>query len=391
MFRDSARRCPRSAGAEGGRAYPVLLVLALCIAAAYVPQAQGQVPIELRVSNETVPAGGMLQLKVFLTEPKPIRKGSPLMAFGSTILGPVQGLSIYSPAGDAIGAAVVRGGNVKMIVSSAQLDYGMDLDTPVVAISIPVVSTALPGQTANLKLNPNSVWLDPSGNPYPTLVTQGVLTVSGTLSISNVVPGGGLALAGSTVRILGVGFQPTSKLDINEALIASTHYVSSKEIDVVLAADTQMDGRRVTVVNPSSNEQAVYFSYLRTKPLGKSVVPLLVHTEPIFSQALYQQGYFRTVATLNTFLGVAVKNSNTQDANVTINLFTPANTLLGSTSVVLPPAMRFSRSVWELFPNITPSKDLVVQMVSDLPVGMLGLLANTNTKTVAPVAPTFTP
>jgi hypothetical protein len=389
MFYVSARRRPRSAGAAGSRAYPVLLVLALCIAVAYAPQALGQVPIELRVSNETVPAGGMLQFTVFLTEPSPIRKGSPLLAFGSTILGPAQGLSIYSPAGDAIGAAVVRGGNVKMIVTSAQLDYGMDIDTPVVAISIPVLSTALPGQTANLKLNPTSVWLDANGNPYPTLVTQGMLTVGGTLSISNVVPGGGVAPAGSTVRILGMGFQPTSTVDINEALISSTHYVSSKEIDVVLAADTPMDGRRVTAINPS-NEKVVYFSYLRTKPLGKSALALLAKTEPLFSQVLYKQGYFRTV-TGTTFLGVAVRNANTQSANITINLFSAANTLLGSTSVALPPAMRFSRSVWELFPNVTPANNLVVQMVSDLPVGMLGLLGDMNTKTVAPVAPSFTP
>jgi hypothetical protein len=389
MFHVAARRRPRSVGAEGSRVYPVLLVLALCVAFLYAPQAQGQVPIELRVSNATVPPGGMLQLTVSLTDPQPIRRGNPLLAFGSTTLGQVQGLSIYSPAGDAIGAAVVRGGNVKMIASSAQLDYGMDLDTPVVAMSIPVLSTALPGQTANLTLNPNSVWLDPNGNPYPTLVTQGMLTVGGTLSISNVVPGGGIVPAGSTVKVLGMGFQPDSTLDINEALIASTNFVNSTEIDVVLAADAQMDGRRVRVQNPS-NEMAVYFSYLRTKPLGKSAVSLLAKTEPLFSQVLYTTGYFRTVAG-TTFLGVAAQNANPQSANIRIKLFSAANTLLGSTSVSVPPAMRFSRSVWELFPNITPANNLIVKMTSDLPVGMLGLLADTGTKTVAPVAPTSAP
>jgi IPT/TIG domain len=331
----------------------------------------------------------MLQLTVLLTEPKPIRRGSTQLAFASTALGQVQGLSIYSPAGDAIGAAVVRGGNVKMIVSSAQLDYGMDLDTPVAAISIPVLSTALPGQTVNLTLDPKSVWLDPNGNPYPTLVTQGMLTVGGTLSISNIVPGGGVAPAGSTVKVLGMGFQPDSKVDINEALTSSTHFVSSKEIDVVLAADTQMDGKRVRVENRSSNEMAVYYSYLRTKPLGQSALPLLAKTEPLFSRVLYTKGYYRTVAG-TTFLGVAVRNSNPQSANITVKLFS-ASTLLGSTSVSLPPAMRFSRSIWELFPNITPTNNLIVKMVSNLPVGMLGLRGDTNTKTVAPVAPTSTP
>jgi IPT/TIG domain-containing protein len=389
MLRVSARRQP-STRALRGRAYSALLVLALCAAVAYAPQAYGQVPIELVVSNATVPPGGMLQFTVSLTEPQPIRRGTPVLAFASTLLGPAQGLSIYSLAGDAIGAAVVRGGNVKMIVNSAQLDYGMDLDAPVVAISIPVLSTALPGQTVNLNLNPNSIFLDPNGNPYPTLVTQGMLTVGGTLSISNIVPGGGVAPVGSIVKILGMGFQTDSKVNINNALISSTHFVSSNEIDVVLAADTQMDGQRVRVENPSSKEMAVYYSYLRTKPLGKSAFPLLAKTAPLFSQALYQKGYFRTVAG-TTYLGVAAQNANAQSANITIKLFSATNTLLGSTSVSLPPAMRFSRSVWELFPNVTPTNNLIVKMVSDIPVGMLGLLADTYTKTVAPLAPTSTP
>jgi hypothetical protein len=389
MFHIAVRRCPR---AVGSRAYSALLVLALCIAVAYAPQAQGQVPpIELKVSNETVPPGGMLQFTVFLTEPKPIRKGSPMLAFASPVLGKVQGLAIYSPAGDAIGAAVVGGGNVKMIVSSAQLDYGMDLDAPVVAISVPVSGSALPGQTANLTLNPKSVWLDSNGNPYPTLVTQGTLTVGGTLSISNIVPGGGVAPVGSTVRVLGMGFQPDSKVDINGALISSTQFVSSQEMDVVLAADTPMDGRRVRLLNPSSKEMAVYYSYLRTKPLGRSALPLLAKTEPLFSQVSYTQGYFRTVAGSGTFLGVAARNANPQSTNVTIKLFSAANTLLGSTTVNLSPGMRFSRSVWELFPKVTPANNLVVKVVSNLPVGMLGLLGDTNTKTVAPVAPTPAP
>jgi IPT/TIG domain-containing protein len=276
------------------------------------------------------------------------------------------------------------------MVSSAQLDYGMDLDTPVVAIAIPVSSTALPGQTVNLNLDPTSVWLDPNGNPYPTLVTQGMLTVGGTLSISNIVPGGGLARAGSIVKVLGMGFEPDSKVDINEVLISSTHFVSSKEIDVVLAADTQMNGRRVRVENQSSKEMVVYYSYLRTTPLGKSAQPLLAKTEPLFSQVQYTTGYFRTVAG-TTFLGVAARNANPQSANITIKLFSTAGALLGSTSVSLPPAMRFSRSIWELFPNITPTNNLIVKMVSNLPAGMLGLLADTYTKTVAPVAPTSTP
>jgi hypothetical protein len=42
------------------------------------------VGVELTIPNETVPPGGMLQLKMQITEPKPILKGGQSTTFSST-------------------------------------------------------------------------------------------------------------------------------------------------------------------------------------------------------------------------------------------------------------------------------------------------------------------
>jgi hypothetical protein len=72
------------------RLIPCLLLLALVIlmptnllaAGAEAPFAG----VELTIPNETVPPGGMLQLKVQITEPAPISKGGQRTAFSSTFL-----------------------------------------------------------------------------------------------------------------------------------------------------------------------------------------------------------------------------------------------------------------------------------------------------------------
>ena len=51
-------------------AYQQLLLAAVAAGVAY-----GQTPVTVRITNETVPAGGMAQVKVLLTSPQPITGG----------------------------------------------------------------------------------------------------------------------------------------------------------------------------------------------------------------------------------------------------------------------------------------------------------------------------
>src|SRR6202000_292484 len=96
---------------------------------------------------------------------------------------------------------------VRAISPSGNLGLGVDAP-PIIAVAVGIpVSTAL-GTTAPLALDaPTSSFTGPSG-VYAEQVKPGVFTAKNVISITNVIPGGGLLAAGSTISILGVGFRP---------------------------------------------------------------------------------------------------------------------------------------------------------------------------------------
>ena len=78
----------------------VVAFAAVCLAA---------LTVEVRVDNETVPSGGLIQLKVGLTDPHPISTGKMSAGFDSGFFDSIDGISLFSPTGDVAGAAVVQG------------------------------------------------------------------------------------------------------------------------------------------------------------------------------------------------------------------------------------------------------------------------------------------
>ena len=94
------------------------------------------IPLGLKVMNEKVPPGGMLQLKLSVTEPKPILKGNQRVRYASAFLGPVRGIHLFSPAGDVIGVAVLENGDAQVYFSSPLNSFGTNLDYPVLTIAM---------------------------------------------------------------------------------------------------------------------------------------------------------------------------------------------------------------------------------------------------------------
>lgn len=350
--------------------------------------------VELRIPDETVPPGGMLQLKVEITEPKPILKGGQKSRFQANFLGPVQGIALFSPLGDASGTAVLSKGAAQFSLSSPLLSMGTSIDYPVLTIAMPVKATAIPGKTANLVLDPSlSQWIDPAGQNYPVLLTNGILTVGGTLSIANIVPGGGVVPAGTRIAILGVGFQPDAKVQINEAILATSTYVSANEIDVTLTTDINMTARRVRVINPSTNEKAEYFSYQRTATMGRSKHALIAATVPLFAQSTWTLAYFKPVLTGSLFSGLALQNEAGTDAKVRLQLFDSGGTLLATRNLKLLANKRMTRDLAEFFIGVVPATGttLKVTVTSGPPIQLLGLLGNDVLGTVDPQDPSPVP
>src|ERR1700733_544824 len=93
-----------------------LLLVATGIAAQNDGGGGGDGAAGLSVPSPTVPPGGLLQIQVFITEPKPILKGKQgvrsnakanlVDAAIASPLGAVRDAAIFSPAGDVSGVAV---------------------------------------------------------------------------------------------------------------------------------------------------------------------------------------------------------------------------------------------------------------------------------------------
>ena len=351
-----------------------------------------QTPLELRIDSETVPPGGMLQLKVAITEPKPILKGGQKATFAAPFLSPPRGIALFSPSGDASGTAVLSKGAAHFSLSSPISDMGNNIDYPILTVAMPVKATAVPGSTADLALDPSiSQWSDPKGKPYPVLLTNGILTVGGTISISDVVPGGGVVDAGAKIAITGMGFQRKSKVQINEGTVATTTYVSPNEIDVTLRAPINMTSRRIKITAPSTNETATYYSYQRTPEAGRSKHALIASTVPLFSQQVWSLAYFKPVLNASQFTGVALQNPLTKTAAVRLQLLGSNGMVLATRNLTLQARTRMTRDLAQLFPGVVPGTGTTLKVTANAPIPILGLLGDDVLGTVEPVSPSRMP
>ena len=370
-------------------------VLALCLSAGMLLTAGNSggsevfTGVSLKVLNSSAPPGGTMQLMVALTEPKPIIIGRAAISFDPTVLGAVQGLAVYGANGassDAAGAAVMSASGLTIRTTSPSASFGTAPGVPIVAVTIAVRPDAAPGAHASLVLDPAaSLWLDPTGQPYPQQVKSGTFEVGGSVSIDDVFPGGGFLLPGSTVTVRGAGFQPGTVVEIDGVPIASVNFVSSTQLDVVIAEGADLYGRRVTAKNPDLS-RAAYFSYLRASWLGRSTRPLLAATDPIFSPVAISSAFLGPPPDPAAFLALALQNPNADPSDVTIELRSAAG-VIASTAITLPPRTRISREVSELLSGITLESSSFLLVRSTLPLQMLGLIGNEASGTVEPVVP----
>lgn len=358
----------------------------------------------LSVASPTLPPGGMLQVQVFMTEPKPILKGkqgihaqqSQALDFEgegktSSLLGALRDAAIFSPSGDVSGVAVTNSSGTRFFFSSPLATYGTSSDTPVITIAYPVSTKAAAGQTLDLTLDPtDSQWVDPDGDDYTMELKSGVLTVGGTLSISDVMPGGGVVPAGTVISITGTGFQSSSKIDFGEAHVSNTQYVNSTLIQITLRDSVDVRGQRVRIDNPN-NERAEYFPYQRTKRAGKSKHSLVADSYPMFSQTPLTVGYFQPTLQGTVFSGLALQNLNVTKAKATLQLYSQGGVLLAKRSLSLAPNTYIARDLVELFPGTTPGDGTQLTVTSTQPILMLGLLGDDAAGTLLPVPASSTP
>ena len=355
-----------------------------------VPDPAAVTPLGLKVMNEKVPPGGMLQLKLSVTEPKPILKGNQRVRYASAFLGPVRGIHLFSPPGDVSGVAVLENGDAQVYFSSPLTSFGTNLDYPVLTIAMPVLPSATVGKKVNLVLDGvNSTWLDPASKPYPVELKSGVLTIGGSISVSDVIPGAGVVPAGTPITINGVGFPPDAVVQVEHAAVSSFQFVSPSQIRITLSAATDLESRRIRVKKPSTNETATYYSYQRTTAVGTSTHALMASSYPLFSKATWKLAYFKPVVSGSAFTGLALQNQTPAAVSVKLELLNNKGVRIAMKSIALPGRSRIVRDMKEFFAKAVTGTEL--RVTSPVAIQMLGMMADDASKIVLPVAPSTTP
>src|SRR5215469_10547825 len=241
--------------------------------------------ISLHIPDESAPPGGTVQMKILVTEPSPVSSGGPRFAEFSGEL--VTGIQLFNPTGDVNGVAMMGSSMVSVAYVSSTGTQGSDYPIMTVALQLPAnlsVGTKLP-----FSLDSSSTWtLGLLGTATMKPIAPATITVGGSISVTNVIPGGGLQPAGTVIHIQGMGFQPGTQVQLSDIKASSIAVASPGDIEIVLAEPTQMTGKKIQVTNPDGS-QDTYFSYMRGIPLGQSTQPLLASAVPIFSSVTHSQ------------------------------------------------------------------------------------------------------
>ncbi len=345
-----------------------LRALLLAFASLALP---AQTLIEPRIVSETLPAGGMMQIKFDFTSPHPITTSGTEFALDFSFDG-VEGVSMMSPAGDAYGVAIIQGQSFRANLVSPLASLGTQLDYPFLMVATKIKSGLAPGRQIPINFGSLTFFEGPGGEAYSMPAAKnGVLTIGGSVSITNVVPGGGLLPAGTVVRLLGTGFNRNTKLAFKELTVRDVTYISPTEMQFTLNAAADPSGTQIRARN-DDNSEAIYYSYLRAVPVGASGRALLNACHPLFPNGLKSAaGISLGGAPGLGFIAVALRNTTLAATAAQLELISSSGVLLGAVSVTLPAGSQYLRTAQELFG--APPADATIRVTAATPIQVLGL------------------
>ncbi len=343
----------------------------------------GQQQIGLRVSEETVPAGSVAQIKVSVTEPKPIIHGE--MAMGMDFSFDLLGIALYSSQGTVSGIAYRKPGGLRVRFTDPSATMGMEPDYPVLTLAVRVPEGAPAGMRMPVNLNlDTSRWVGPTGFVYEKHKPRGWVAWVARLAYHNVAPGGGRIGAGETFRILGTGFRPDVRVDIEYVEDIRARYVNGGEIEVTAGTAFDLDGKRIRVRHRDEPD-VFYFSYLRGTRRTASRVALLEGSEPIFpmKRALAAIGAY-PFPRGNQVMGIALQNPNRTEARVTITALSRFLQPVATATIPLAAGEELVQAVEELLPEARePGVFLYVR--STLPFQYVPLAVDTAAGEIQPL------
>lgn len=342
-------------------------------------------PMEVRTVDETAVPGGVVQLKLEVTEPRPIFTGGGGWSFND--YDQFLGLAVGGSA-DSAAVGVMRGATLKLRMVAPSNDLAQ-VDYPILVTALRVPTTRIPGQTSIANITIDG-FTGPGGVPIQTIGKPGTITVNGGAWIGDVTPGSATVPAGGVITITGGGFDPTPG---NTRVTLKGTALSSVQVfdDHILAVPSQavtMHGAEVLVeVGSGGNRQRLsYYSYQRTTPMLVSGDPLFGAVEPAFQRLAWTGAKVDfPVPTAGKAFGLALQNTSGADATVTLRLVNGAAPVAPVTFSLLENA-RLSVGLNEAF-GTSCSAACTLRVTSSRGVQVLGLLGDRPADAVDPLLP----
>ncbi len=365
----------------------VLCAGVVCVALAAPVAAQGTLPMELRIPDETAVPGGVIQLKLEVTEPRPISTGGGGFSFGD--YDQFLGLAIGSAGGDAAAAGVMRGSTLRLRMVSPSGNLGVAPDYPILTTTmrVPALSgTFQIGKKTTIDLQIDA-FAGPGGTAIPTITKPGVATVASGAAVSNVEPGGATVAAGGVITITGVGFEMGgTDVKLKGTALSRVTVISPTRIEIVPARDVDMQGAELELEIRSTRQRFFYYSYQRTVPIPYSTDSLMSAVEPAFQRLNWTAAAVPFGAPgAGKRLGLAVQNPSASPVPITISLVNgaaPSVPVRGS----MPPNSRLVASLTEYF-GTSCTAACTVRVQAAAPIQVLGLLGDVPADVVDPVLP----
>ncbi|MFN7980053.1 MAG: IPT/TIG domain-containing protein [Vicinamibacterales bacterium] len=345
-------------------------------------------PMEVRTADETAVPGGVVQMKLEVTEPRPIFTGGGGWSFND--YDQFLGLAVGgSPDSAAVG--VMRGANLKVRMVAPSNDLAQ-IDYPILVTALRVPSSLNVGHTTVVSLGIDS-FTGPGGAAIPTVPQPGIVTVAQGAWIGNVTPGSATVPAGGVITITGGGFTSGTVNTVTLKGTPSTFTViDDNTIRVVPSRAVTMHGTEVLMDVRSGNgnggnrQSLSYYSYQRTTPIQFTKDALFSAVEPAFQRLSWHGAKVSfPVPTAGKAFGLSLQNTSGADSSLTVRLVN-GGAPAGSVVFSLPENYRISIGVTDLFPQGCTAA-CSVHVAASSPVQVLGLLGDRPADAVDPVLP----
>lgn len=360
----------------------IVWVLGL-LAAATTLHAQTPADVSVKVTEEVAPAGSVVQIKLFLTEPRPIARTKVGLSWDESSIEDIFGISLGE---GAVGTARYSGGRLTLDATVVSSAFGLNDDYPILTIAVKLKAGLAPGTRIPFSMDlGQSFFLNLLGQPYVKDFKDGGITISGALAVENVVPGGGPMRKGDRFRITGRGFSPNVVVRLAEDPKARIIGVSPGEITLQMENSGEFEGTRVTVDN-KNGEKVIYYSYLRARRAAGGADPLDATLLPVFSKLYSKEAVLPRDGTTAARIFLAFRNPQRDAVIINIQALQITGSIAGAATLTLASGEFAVRSVQELFPPQVLANTSWLRVTSPLGINAHEVLVNPD-GTQAVVAP----